>query len=207
MQAPVSRRSSLKAIAALAASSLTGCVSLPREDLAGGVLKGRVLVEWDRQDKFIYRVVDGNSLRFKPTFLDEFIVPQEMYTDGGSVPRIFWSIPGLSPWGLGPAYIIHDWLFEVHRCGRPAQPHEVNIDFDKSALILAQVGVCLVNAGLIDDDKLDEVVWAIRTRYARNQWNRSGSEEECKRPPARTLARQQMATVTDFVIPTTRGRP
>jgi hypothetical protein len=46
------------------------------------------------------------------------IVPETMYTDGGSVPQILWGIPGLSPWALGPAYIIHDWIFLVHSIER-----------------------------------------------------------------------------------------
>src|SRR5262249_41845045 len=57
-------------------------------------------------------------LSFRPSFMTTPIVPEDMFTTGGSVPRVFCSIPGLSPWGLGPAYIIHDWLFFVHRCKR-----------------------------------------------------------------------------------------
>nr|WP_249779640.1 DUF1353 domain-containing protein [Bradyrhizobium sediminis] len=34
-----------------------------------------------------------------------------MYTDGGSIPRIAQIFNGLSPWGFGPAYIVHDWIF------------------------------------------------------------------------------------------------
>jgi hypothetical protein len=207
MQSLMSRRSSLGVIAAIATAPLTGCVNLPREDLDGGVLEGRVVVQWDREDKFIYRIVDKNPLRFKPSFLDDFIVPQEMYTDGGSVPRIFWSVPGLSPWGLGPAYIIHDWIFQVHRCRWQAPSHETNITFEQSAIILGQVGVCLVNAGLIDHDKLNEVVWAVRTHYARDKWDKPGNSEECKSPKAKAVARRQGATVADFVIPRTRGQP
>src|SRR6266851_6434044 len=72
------------------------------------------------------------------------IVPGLMYTDGGSIPRVFWSVPGLSPWAFGPAYIVHDWLFVVHRCHWPAPPEVQAITFEQSAQILAEVGKSLV---------------------------------------------------------------
>ena len=39
-----------------------------------------------------------------------------MYTDGGSVPRPFWILRNYSPWGYGPAFIVHDWLFHEQNC-------------------------------------------------------------------------------------------
>jgi len=39
-----------------------------------------------------------------------------MYTDGGSIPRAFWVFRNYSPWGYGPAFIIHDWLFHMQNC-------------------------------------------------------------------------------------------
>ena len=77
-------------------------------NIGEGILKGRILVEWYREDKFVYRKQASNVFSFQPSFMTQPIIPEDMYTDGGSVPRIFWNIPGLSPWGLGPAYIIHD---------------------------------------------------------------------------------------------------
>jgi hypothetical protein len=134
-----------------------------------------------------------------------------MYTDGGSIPRVFWGIPGLSPWGLGPAYIIHDWIFEVHRCHRPAPPEVAQITFNQSALILAEVGKALIEAGLVRDNMLDEIVWGVRTRYARDLWDRPAKPEECEIPtPATTRhnfrARhiEGLPTVVDFVIPPKR---
>ena len=168
-------------------------------------LKGRVLVEWYRQDNFIYRKT-GNALSFKPSFMDQPIVPEDMYTSGGSVPQVLWNIPGLSPWALGPAYIVHDWIFEVHRCDRDAPPEVKAITFEQSAQILAEVGQSLVKAGLIDDNQLPAIVWAVRTRYARNIWDRPGTKEECEPPPQaaaeRLLRRRgQFRTVVDFEIP------
>ncbi len=190
---------------ALALVIVAACSTVQIGDPDRIFLKGRVLVEWDRQDKFIYRKT-GNALSFQPSFMDRPIVPKDMYTDGGSVPQVFWNIPGLSPWALGPAYIVHDWIFEVHRCNRDAPPEVRAITFEQSAQILAEVGQSLVNAGLIDDNQLPAIVWAVRTRYARNIWDRPGTEEECEPPPQaaaeRLLRRRgQFRTVVDFEIP------
>src|SRR5688500_20163195 len=111
------RNRRLSVLCLILATALAGCASWIT--YGDGVLKGRVVVQWASQDKFIY-LKGSNPLSFTPSFMKTAIVPETMYTDGGSVPRIFWSIPGLSPWGLGPGYIIHDWMFLVHRCRRPA---------------------------------------------------------------------------------------
>lgn len=47
------------------------------------------------------------------------IQPGEMWTDGGSIPRTFWVFKHYSPWGYGPAFIIHDWLFHMQDCELP----------------------------------------------------------------------------------------
>ncbi len=182
---------------------LTGCVSVPIGEPGDGILKGRVLVEWEREDEFIYRKT-SNPLFFKPSFMTTPIIPDEIYTDGGSVPRILWNVPGLSPWALGPAYIMHDWVFQVHRCNRDAPDEVKAITFEQSAQILAEVGKSLVAAGLIDNNRLPAIVLAIRTRYARNIWDRPGTSEECRvpRPQVQAFgARQVSRRVIDFTIP------
>jgi hypothetical protein len=188
------------------AVTLAGCVGWI--NYGDGILTGRVVVQWTREDKFIY-LKTPNPLSFKPSFLNTPIVPETMYTDGGSIPRIFWSIPGLSPWGLGPAYVIHDWLFEVHRCHRPAPPEVAAITFEQSAQVLAEIGKSLVEAGLVDHNKLDAIIWAIQTKYARNIWDSPPSPGECAIPvvAAKERARLGLAptqTVVDFVIPVRR---
>ena len=184
---------------------LAACGTLPLPDPGTGKLEGRVLVEWVREDGFIYRKSD-NPVSFKPSFMAAAIVPDDMYTDGGSIPRVFWNVPGLSPWGLGPAYIMHDWIFRVHRCDLDA-PQEVKaITFEQSAQILAEVAQALAAAGLIENDRLSEIVWAIRTRYARRIWDRPGTSEDCRLPPPRiapAIAGSATGqTVVDFTIPT-----
>jgi hypothetical protein len=42
------------------------------------------------------------------------IRPEEMITNGASVPRSVWYVPGFSAFDYTPAALIHDWLFEAH---------------------------------------------------------------------------------------------
>jgi hypothetical protein len=187
-------------------TAVTACVTLDLGDIKDGILNGRVLVQWIKEDGFIYRKTN-DPLSFQPSFMSSAIIPEDMYTDGGSVPRVFWSIPGLSPWGLGPAYIVHDWIFEVHRCGDRGTPEERAITFEQSAQILAEVGKSLIDAGLIAHDKLGAIVWAVQTHYARDLWDRPGNAQDCRRPPSMFVARSRNAqTVVDFEIPSPRRR-
>jgi Protein of unknown function (DUF1353) len=186
---------------ALALLVLSGCAPWVQGEIGCGELTGRVLVEWDREDAFIYRHKNNpRPLSFKASFMNVPIVPEDMFTDGASVPRVFWSIPGLSPWALGPAAIVHDWIFLVHRCGWPAPPEVKQITFEDSARILAQVGLALIEAGLVDHNLLEQIVWATTTRYARDLWDRPGTEKECRRPPEFRKGRRLAPGEPSFMI-------
>jgi hypothetical protein len=200
----------LSMLGLLTAVFAAGCASFTT--YGNGILKGHVLVRWYSQDRFIFIPDTKNPFSFRPSFFrgKEAIVPDTMYTDGGSVPQVLWGIPGLSPWALGPAYIIHDWIFLVHRCNLPAPSEVKAITFPQSAQILAEVGKALVDANLISDNRLEEIVWAVRTKYAESLWDKPPTEEECK-PPAvvsaserKRLGLSQPQTVVDFVIPAPR---
>lgn len=197
-------------IVVVSACITVGCAGFQDYEVGEGQLQGRVLVEWRKEDGFIYRASD-NPVKFRASFMKVDIVPEDMYTDGGSVPRVFWSVPGLSPWGLGPAYIIHDWIFEVHRCNRDAPPEVREITFEQSALILAEVGRALVEAELIEHNLLPQIVWAVRTKYARNLWDRDPLPHECDRPniaPVDTLSEigEMPSIVVDFIIPDSEAK-
>ena len=198
-------RRRFRALSLAAIMGLSGCGTWIRyEDINRGFLQGDVLIQWVKEDEFIYRK-GTNPLSFRPSFWPKGakpITPDEMYTTGGSVPRVFSSIPGLSPWGIGPAYIIHDWIFEVHRCPRPAPPEVKQITFKESAIILAEVGKALIEAGLIEHNMLEAIAWAVSTRYAQDLWDRPGSAEECRVPLPR--ARTRGTTVVNFTIPQPR---
>ena len=42
------------------------------------------------------------------------IEPEEMITNGASIPRNLWYVPGFAPFDFTRAAVIHDWLFEAH---------------------------------------------------------------------------------------------
>jgi hypothetical protein len=200
----------LRGAVLLSTAALAACTStIAYEDVRPGLFSGHVVVEWVQQDYFVYRQQRSRPFSFTPSFMRTAIVPEDMYTDGGSVPQVFWNIPGLSPWALGPAYIIHDWLFAVHRCNRPAPPEVRQINFEQSALILAEIAKGLAAEGLLRDNLIPQVVWAIQTRYARDLWDRPGTPEECREPAPLPLAQARARrsalpggrTVLDFTFP------
>ena len=83
------------------------------------------------------------------------------------------------------------------------------ITFEQSAQILAEVGKSLVDSGLIKDNKLEEIVWAVRTKYALSLWERPPTAKECETPIVTTAGRKRLGlrqsqTFVDFVIPPPR---
>jgi hypothetical protein len=196
----------LRLAVVMTTASLSMCGPWPHSDIGNGRLGGTVSVDWHNQYLFIYRPTEESPLWFRPSFFkdkDKPIQPVAMYTDGGSIPQIFWSIPGLSTWGLGPAFVIHDYIFEVHRCGWP-DPEVAKLTFEDSAVVLAEVGKALIQHGLIRDDALDAIVWAIKTRYARSRWDAPPTEEQkeyCEKPPQRSKAKGVDIRVMEFEIP------
>jgi hypothetical protein len=178
------RRSAARAGAFIATLFLAACATWPHDNIRDGIFDGVATVEWAGEDYFIYRP-GKDPLSFQPSFwkgTTKRIVPKLMYTDGGSIPRFFWNIPGLSPWGFGPAYVIHDYIFTVHRCGW-YDPDVADIDFDKSAEVLAEVGKALIDLHYIKHDALDAIVWGVKTQYARTLWDTPGDPvKDCAKP-------------------------
>ena len=98
----------------LAVFTLTACMTWTQPG-PGGTLTGKLNVRWIGENRFVYEPDAQDPLTFVSTDTSK-IIPARMLTDGGSIPPVFWGAPGLSPWGYGPAYIIHDWLFDQHHC-------------------------------------------------------------------------------------------
>lgn len=195
-------------VAGFLAVGLAGCATVEVGDPDKIELSGKVVLEWDRPDYFYYRKSPTAPLTFKPSFLDEPIIPGEMYTDGGSIPEVFRGIPGLSPWAVGPAYILHDWLFKVKRCGFEAPPAEKNMKFRQSAQVLAEVAFALERARVISNDKLDLIIAAVNSRYAERIWESPASDDECRRPEGPLLAPSSRADTPifyEFTIPPPGG--
>jgi hypothetical protein len=59
-----------------------------------------------------------------------------MPTDGGSIPRAFWVFKNYSPWGYGPAFVAHDWLFHIKNCNlKGYKPY----DLKDAAMVMSEI--------------------------------------------------------------------
>jgi Protein of unknown function (DUF1353) len=131
---------------------LVSCTTTPYDpELAGGDFTGEIILGWDDGIRFIYYPSDRYPLTYsfpeghplKTSFGP--IKPEAMYTDGGSIPRILWSVHGLSAWEYAPAYILHDWLFQRHYCFK-----------DDFKITLEQANAVFRDALVLTDLKLAE---------------------------------------------------
>ena len=137
-----------------------------------GVFTGQLDVEWIAPNRFIYRPNPQDPLRYQ-TSRGELIQPQLMYTDAGSIPRLFWSVPQLGPWDFGPGYIIHDWLFEQHHCKiGDWQAY----DFAQSADILAEALKTQMEKSASPDPT---IVWAVHEAVRSTVAERLWAEGSC----------------------------
>lgn len=103
------------ALAALAVL-LLGCAPHPYHATSPGRFEGELRLRWVGSDTFLVEPDPALPFRFvRPD--GQVIEPGPLVTGGGSVPRALWVADGLSPWGYGPAYVVHDWLFQRYRCG------------------------------------------------------------------------------------------
>lgn len=187
-------RSGIQAILAMAVAMplLANCSTVPDVDPDNpGVVSGKLMVFWVAEDKFVYYPYFGDPLKFKlPADLaakygTDTIRPGAIYTDGGSIPKGLRSLAGFSPWGYGPAYIVHDWLFEAHRCveagtvdrlderDREEAARVSKVDFDMSADILAAVVFALAKQEKVPRRGLapNAIYTGVDSAIAERLWN------------------------------------
>jgi len=180
MSAGVAGRSLRLAMCACVATVLAGCAQVFYEKTPSGKFAGRLDVEWIAPNLFVYRPDPTQPLTFTASD-GTLIQPQLMYTDGGSIPRLFWSVPHLGPWDFAPGFVVHDWLFLQHRC---RSGHWQDVSFERSADLLAQA----LKTQMVQSQQPDPVVlWAIheavKTPVAKASWDSS----DCRNPPGRAL--------------------
>lgn len=157
---------------------VTGCADFVYWKTDIGEFKGKLDVRWVEPDRFVYVPNETDPLRFT-TANGQQITPRLMYTDGGSIPRLFWGVPGYSPWGYAPAYIVHDWLFQAHQC----QYTDVAwVTFDDSARILAEGIKTLMENQVAPKNEtvLYSIYEAVKTPIAEKLWK---APDRCN-PPA-----------------------
>jgi hypothetical protein len=138
-----------------------------------------IRLQWVRADYFAFipRRVEPFAFR-RPGHGNDVITPRHMFTDGGSVPRVFQSLPDLSPWTYGSAYLLHDWLFDLHHCGDDTR------DFDAVRDILMEAIKTLMEV-YPDRVPKSRIAFAliragVDSRIARQIWDKTG---DCPIPP------------------------
>jgi hypothetical protein len=119
-----------------------------------------------------------------------------MYTDGGSVPRVFWSVPGFGPWDFAPGYIIHDWLFEQHHC---KEGDWQQYDFARTADVLAEA----IKTQMIKANRREpSVLWAIHEAVTSDTARKIWESGECASTRLRPRAAPGVPTPKPVVLRT-----
>jgi hypothetical protein len=134
-----------------------------------GKFEGEPRLVWIRPDLFRHEPNPDAPFRFIRAS-GEVIAPGRMNTDGGSIPRPLWFVKDLSPWSYAPAFLIHDWLFDLHHCGLTDKGFEEVRDIMLEGVrTLMETGVC--EASRL---KFDLIYAGIDSFVARQVWDKPG---------------------------------
>jgi Protein of unknown function (DUF1353) len=211
------------------ATIVSGCASLPvYEDLQAGSFKGSVIVVWvgeggpNGDGQFVYVPDPQNPLTFtrpastRPasttpgsgaTVPVRIIVPEMMYTDGGSIPKFAQAFQGLSPWGYAPAYMIHDWLFTAHYClkdglASPAHKKLENVSLKESAQILGEAIKALVEQKKVaqNDAAAGVITAAVASNFAEKIWEQEGNCEKVRVKKAHADEARAAVSPRPFIV-------
>ncbi|WP_105433020.1 DUF1353 domain-containing protein [Neorhizobium sp. T6_25] len=136
-----------------------------------------IRLSWIGPDSFLFHHTPSEAFRFVRRN-GEIIVPENMFTDGGTIPKLLWQFHGLSPWGYAPAFLVHDWEFEAHHCGlSPKSFEEARDTLTEGIKTLMEMGLC-EKSPLI----LSTIYEGVNSFVARRIWDRI--------PPSCTLPKQ-----------------
>jgi hypothetical protein len=153
-------------------------------------LSGTLLIQWNDESRFIYMPDPQNGLRFQTRDGRE-IKPSRMYTDGGSIPRVFWAVKGFSPWGYGPAYVLHDWLFHQHRCGNDHPPDRYSME-QANEMLDDAISLLMEQKKVQGNQQARRLIkWAV-DKFAQTAWNEPCDDE----PPSPDSKAQTRPYVT-----------
>lgn len=167
---------------------LTGCATTGSyDDIPAGKLEGKLIVQWIEPDVFLFIPDKNKPLKFTRKN-GNVISPDRMLTDGGSIPRPLWILRNYSPWGYAPAFIVHDWLFDMKHCKLPGYEAYTYLD---AANVMAEVMKTMMESRLVEIDKptLYSMHLAVSSHIAEKLWN----EGKCQPPPADFTAKKPIA--------------
>ena len=108
----------------------------------------------------------------------ETIKPGSFATDGGSIPRIAWAVPGLDPWSLLPAFLIHDWHYTQHHCCPDCQ-----VTFEEANDVLMEgVYTLMKSQYALEDWRVAAAIsLAVGSFVGRGVWDRAWTRDMCDR--------------------------
>jgi len=143
-----------------------------------GKLEGKLIVQWIEPDLFIFLPDEAKPLSFTRSNGDK-ITPGRMLTDGGTIPRALWILRSYSPWGYAPAFIVHDWLFNMKHCQIPGFE---KYTYQDAADVLAEVMKTMMETKKVELDKptVFSMHTAVSSFIAQGLWDNG----KCTPPPA-----------------------
>lgn len=96
----------------------------------------------------------------------------EFPTDGGSIPDFIRGLPNFSRWNYGGAYLIHDWIWWLHK----VHPELCHWSFEESNLIMAEAIKTLIEQGYLhstfegDAGTVHKIYGGVQSVFAKNKW-------------------------------------
>lgn len=134
-----------------------------------------IRLRWLKADWFDYLPQAAQPFGFRRSNGETIFLDRRMFTDGGSIPRGLWGMRGFSPWSYAPAFLVHDWLFDLKHCGL------TQMSFEDARDSMMEGVKTLMEQGLAP--KITWVFYAIYagidSPIARRQWDKPG----CTLPP------------------------
>lgn len=172
LRTPARSKSGAPARAAAVAKGKAGAFLEARKfypEFPCGRFEGEPHLVWIRPDLFRHEPRAAQPFRFVRAN-GEAIEPGVMNTDGGSIPRALWFVKDLSPWAYAPAFLIHDWLFDLHHCQRTDK------GFEEVRDIMLEGVRTLMESGVCEKNRLafDLIYAGIDSFVARQVWDKPG---------------------------------
>lgn len=190
------RRLRVALITAVLPLVLCSCAARHYAETPAGALHGKVTIEWYKPNLFVFHPDSSRPFSFT-RHNGVKIEPGEMYTDGGSIPREFWVFRNYSPWGYGPAFVIHDWLFHQHNCNLPG--YELYTIKDAAGVMSEVMKTLMETPGFNYGSKSSMYLMyeAVQTPPAIAAWEHG----QCQKPSPAELAPANPAAVFVVDIP------
>ena len=178
--------------------NMTGCGYLQYQTTDQGEFGGKLEVRWIEPNSFLFIPVEKDPFYFSRKKDGRRIQPKAMYTDGGSIPQLIWGVPGYSPWGYAPAYIIHDWIFVAHHC---QDPEDGDFSFQESATILSEGIKTMMENGAAPKSYFSHytITQAVKSKIAEGYWHKPSymDQGKCKVRQDKFLVQPTLITIID----------